>query len=120
VEIRAEQHEDLALAQDARHAVALDLTLNDDLVAEGIARELIRHVNDRRKARGFELADRVSATVRTTGRPLAAAQRHAEWIAGEVLAKSFDLIDDPAAGGNDAATIDGTSVVVDLERIASG
>ena len=35
VEIRAEQHEDLALAQDGPHAVALDLTLDDELRAEG-------------------------------------------------------------------------------------
>ena len=119
VEIRAEQHEDLALAQDARHAVALDLTLDDDLIAEGIARELVRHINDRRKARGFELADRVAATVRTTGRTLTAARRHADWIAGEVLAKSFDLIDE-ASDDADGALIDGAPVLVELERTPSG
>ena len=59
VEIRAEQHEELALAQDGRYAVALDLTLDDDLRAEGAARELSRAINDLRKANGFEISDRI-------------------------------------------------------------
>ena len=37
----------------ARYAVALDLTLDDDLRAEGKARELSRAINDLRKARGL-------------------------------------------------------------------
>jgi isoleucyl-tRNA synthetase len=115
VEIRAEQHEDLALAQDARHAVALDLTLDDELVAEGIARELIRVINDLRKARDFELADRVAATVRTSGRVLAAARRHADWIAGEVLARSFELVDELVAPDDSTAVADGTPLLVELE-----
>ena len=44
-------HEELALAQDDGYAVALDTTLDDELRAEGIARELIRVLNDHRKAR---------------------------------------------------------------------
>ena len=59
VEIRAEQHEELALAQDGPHAVALDLTLDDDLRAEGAAREFSRVLNDLRKAKGFEISDRI-------------------------------------------------------------
>ena len=68
VEIRAEQHEDLTLAQDGPHAVALDLTLDDDLRAEGMAREIIRAVNDRRKTNGFALADRITVVLRSTAR----------------------------------------------------
>ena len=42
VEVRAASHEELALAQEGGYAVALDTTLDDELRAEGIARELIR------------------------------------------------------------------------------
>ncbi len=59
VEIRAVQHEELALAQDGPHAVALDLTLDDALRAEGAAREFSRLVNDLRKANGFNVSDRI-------------------------------------------------------------
>src|SRR5690606_35807962 len=42
VEARAQRHEAFALAEDEGWAVALDLELDDELRAEGVARELIR------------------------------------------------------------------------------
>jgi isoleucyl-tRNA synthetase len=113
LEIRAEQHEDLTLAQDGPHAVALDLTLDDGLRAEGWARELSRAINDLRKANGYALADRISATVRAPARLAGAFRQHGEWIAGEVLATQFDVVEDgaPAAA---TATIDGDPVAVAL------
>src|SRR5207247_9358382 len=59
LEIRAERHGQYALAQEGPWAVALDLELDDELLVEGTARELSRAINDLRKERGFELADRV-------------------------------------------------------------
>jgi isoleucyl-tRNA synthetase len=115
VEIRAEQHEDLTLAQDGPHAVALDLTLDDDLRAEGLAREIIRAVNDRRKANGFALADRITAVLRSTVRIADAAQRHSDWIAAEVLATRFDVVDETLEGAPDAM-IDSEPIWLDLVR----
>ena len=115
VEIRAEQHEDLTLAQDGPHAVALDLTLDDDLRAEGIAREIIRAVNDRRKTNGFALADRITVVLRSTARICEAARRHAEWIATEVLATSFEILEESLEGAPDAM-IDGEPLWLDLKR----
>ena len=79
-------HEELALAQDGAYAVALDLELDDDLRSEGIARELVRAVNDLRKAVGLELADRVTLVVSGPDAMLDALAQHQAWIAGEVLA----------------------------------
>jgi isoleucyl-tRNA synthetase len=115
VEIRAEQHEDLTLAQDGPHAIALDLTLDDDLRAEGLAREIIRAVNDRRKANDFALADRISIELRSTGRIVDAATRHGEWIAAEVLATGYSAREESLEGAPDA-TIDGEPVWLDLSR----
>jgi isoleucyl-tRNA synthetase len=116
VKIVAQQHEELALAQDGPRAVALDLSLDDDLRAEGMARELVRIINDTRKLDGFEIADRISATLHATGLVLAAAQRHRDWIAGEVLATSFDVVDNHAPGGPASTTIDGEPVWIVLTR----
>ena len=86
VEVRADRHEDFALAEDEGWAVALDLEIDDDLRAEGRARELVRAVNDLRKDQGFAIADRISVTI-TVGEALASAlEAHRAWIAGEVLA----------------------------------
>jgi isoleucyl-tRNA synthetase len=93
VEIRAEEHEELALAQDGPHAVALDLTLDDELRAEGRAREVIRTINDQRKTDGFALTDRISVVLHAPADIAAAARTHADWIAAEVLATSFEVRD---------------------------
>jgi isoleucyl-tRNA synthetase len=72
-------------------AVALDTTLSDDLVLEGVAREVVSRVQRMRREAGLEVTDRIrlawsseDETVRT------ALTRHASQIGAEVLAVSFD------------------------------
>ena len=67
VEVRATSHEELALAQDGGVAVALDTRLDDELRLEGLAREVIRVLNDHRKAKGLEISDRIVAWLRADG-----------------------------------------------------
>jgi isoleucyl-tRNA synthetase len=117
VDIRAEQHEDLALAQDSRFAVALDLTLDDMLRAEGAAREFSRLLNDLRKARGFEISDRIAVRYFATGKVAAALEQHRDWIAGEALATEFVAID-AQPSGEPAAFVAGEPVWVELTRAA--
>ena len=95
VEVRAASHEELALAEDGGYAVALDTTLDDELRAEGIARDLVRAINDQRKELGFEIADRIRLRIGATGRVDAAAHRHRDWIAREVLAVELDVAGGP-------------------------
>jgi isoleucyl-tRNA synthetase len=117
IEVRAESHAELALAQDGGYAVAIDTTVDDELRAEGIARDLIRLLNDQRKADGFEIADRIRVRLGATGRVEAAAHAHRERIAREVLAVEFEI----AAAAVDAVGVtrvelDGDSVFVSLAR----
>jgi isoleucyl-tRNA synthetase len=73
-----------AVASGDGVVVALDLGLDDELVLEGEAYELIHRVNSLRKERGFELTDRIVLTVPESQRGL--VDRHGDWIAREVLA----------------------------------
>jgi isoleucyl-tRNA synthetase len=73
-----------AVASGDGVTVALDLGLDDELVLEGEAYELIHRVNSLRKEQGLELADRIVLTVPEAARGL--TDRHGEWIAREVLA----------------------------------
>ncbi len=91
VEVRARSHEEFVLAQDAGYAVALDTTVDDELRAEGIARDLVRLINDRRRELGFEIADRIRVRIAVGGRVEAAAHRHRDWIAREMLAVEFEV-----------------------------
>ena len=64
VEVRANRHEDFALAPDDDWAVAIDLELDEALELEGLARQLARDLNDLRRARGLSLSDRIEVVVR--------------------------------------------------------
>ena len=90
--MRAESHAELALAQEAGYAVAIDTTVDDELRAEGTARDLIRLLNDQRKAAGLEIADRIEVQLFASGRVEAAAHAHRDWIAREVLAVAFEVL----------------------------
>jgi isoleucyl-tRNA synthetase len=79
-----------AVATDAGETLALDLTLTPELVAAGLAREVVRLVQEARKASGFEVTDRVAVRWEAAGDDLAAAVRaHAGAVAAEVLATSL-------------------------------
>jgi isoleucyl-tRNA synthetase len=113
VEIRAVAHEELVLAEEGGYAVALDIGLDDDLRLEGLARELVRTLNDHRKAIDLALSDRIRVTVFTGGPVADAARVHGDWIAGEVLAVEWrvaSLADAP----DDAAAleVDGVPIAV--------
>ncbi len=64
--------------------MALDTTLDDELVLEGRGFDLIRLVNSMRKEQGLELTDRIVLTVPDAESEL--VERHGDWIKGEVLA----------------------------------
>ncbi|RNL86456.1 isoleucine--tRNA ligase [Halostreptopolyspora alba] len=94
VEISAEEvlvteqpREGWAVASDSGETIALDLRLTPELRRAGLAREVIRLVQDARKSSGLDIADRIhlwwSATDPTTAQ---AVTEHAENIATEVLA----------------------------------
>jgi len=116
VEVRAAAHEELVVVQDGAVAVALDTTLDDELRLEGTARELVRAINDHRKAIGLDLADRIRVELHATGAVHDAASRHGEWIAGEVLAVEFKIEDAPPAPGDVEISIDGATVGLAVDK----
>jgi isoleucyl-tRNA synthetase len=88
VEITAETVPGLSVASDGSITVALDITLTDELIGEGIARELVSRIQALRKESGFEVTDRVQLHIHAGGdeRVARAVQVHAGWILSETLA----------------------------------
>ena len=78
--------------------VLVDRNVTEALEAEGWAADLIRGLQDARKQSGFEVSDRITVTVSVPADKVAWAQRHQDYIAGEVLATSFAITDESIAG----------------------
>ena len=77
--------------------IALDTTLDPELEAEGYARDVIRAVQDARKAAGLHVADRISLTLRVPAEHVEAVRAHTDLIAAETLALETDVL----AGGEE-------------------
>ncbi len=110
VEIRAQSHEELALAQEDGFAVALDTTIDDALRREGLARELVRALNDHRKAIGLEIADRIRVEVFAEGLLGTTLVEHGDWIASETLTIEWIV--------RTEAPVDATTVMLDEQQVA--
>ncbi|MBC5824272.1 MAG: isoleucine--tRNA ligase [Candidatus Eremiobacteraeota bacterium] len=66
--------------------VALDTRLDGSLVLEGLAREIVRAVQEARKAAGLEVSDRIRLRIEGRGEASAAVDAWRDYIGGETLA----------------------------------
>jgi isoleucyl-tRNA synthetase len=79
-----------AVESAAGETVALDLTVTPELRRAGLAREVIRLIQDARKNSGLDISDRIDLWWRTSDAELAATLReHGDEVAGEVLADTW-------------------------------
>jgi isoleucyl-tRNA synthetase len=58
--VETREREGFAVAQEGGLVVALDTELDDALLQEGLARDLVRVINDMRKSAGFDVSDRIT------------------------------------------------------------
>ncbi len=115
VEVRAARHEAFGLAEEGGWAVALDLELDDALRREGLAREIVRSLNDLRKEIGLAVSDRIAVTVDADGAVADAVVGHHDYVTAEVLAVELSVGAVATADAHQLA-IDGHPVRVAVVR----
>jgi isoleucyl-tRNA synthetase len=96
--------------------VVLDTAVTPELAREGLARDLIRAVQQVRRDAGLAVGDRIRLSVGATGEAAAALAQYRDLIAGETLAVEVGAAGGPAAGGTAASLGDGHSVTIAVER----
>jgi len=115
VELSQEVLEGWGVASDAGVTVALELDLTPELRLEGRARELVRLVQDTRKAAGLDVGDRIVLGIEAPGETAQALSEHRGYVAGETLAVEIADGTEPDAfvGSGD---IEGDPVNVSVRR----
>ncbi|BFU46439.1 isoleucine--tRNA ligase [Krasilnikovia sp. MM14-A1004] len=79
--------------------VVLDTTVTPELAAEGLARDVIRVVQQARRDADLDVSDRIALTVAASAEVEAAVDRHRSFVAEETLATSLSFgVLDPSAG----------------------
>ena len=75
-----------SVVNEQGETVALDLELTPELVRAGLAREVVRLVQEARKTSGFDVSDRITLLWQADGEIAEALREHASLVADEVLA----------------------------------
>jgi isoleucyl-tRNA synthetase len=93
--------------------VVLDTAVTPELEAEGLARDVIRAVQQARKDAGLDVSDRISLTIAGDEVAVAAIATHEQLIAGETLATALTA----KTGENGTTSVGaGSAVTIELER----
>lgn len=86
VQIERKVKEGTAAGNQGDLTVALDTQLNDELLEEGLARELVNKINTMRKDLDFQVTDRIRITIQASDKVRNCFTKFHDYIAGEVLA----------------------------------
>ena len=91
--------------------VVLDTEVTDDLTREGLARDVVRQVQQARRDAGLVVTDRIRLVLDGDEDLMEAIRAHETHVAGQVLAVElvYDTID-PNADGSTEATVEGATL----------
>ena len=122
VEILTEDMPGWLVANNGVLTIALDIELTDELIEEGIARELINRIQNLRKSSGLEITDRIAIVLEDRPEIHNAVLHCGEYIASQVLATSLSLTSDSESGLTDEAGLtsvlemDGYNVKINITK----
>ena len=113
VEIITEDMPGWLVANNGILTIALDIELNDALIEEGIARELVNRIQNLRKQSGLEITDRIAVVLEDREEIRNAALHCHDYIASQVLATRLELAAD-VQGEN--VEMDGYNVKINIQK----
>lgn len=112
-DIKVTARDGFAVASDKGVFVILDTTLNPELVAEGLARELVSKVQQLRKQHDYEMMDHIDVTVNADEECRKAFDVHRDYITGETLADSLNFTEE---GGLDTFKLNGHETGISVKK----
>lgn len=81
------------VASEGAVTVALDITINEELASEGLAREMVNRIQNLRKDSGLEVTDRINLRIQQHAVLDAAINNNLSYICSETLAANIELVD---------------------------
>jgi isoleucyl-tRNA synthetase len=115
VRIKIDPRSGFSVSSDGHLKIALDLSLDDDLIAEGSARELVNKIQNLRKSSGLEVTDRIILGISSNPETARAIEKFLGYIKSETLAEK--LADKLDLAHSQEFDLNGIKTVIALERI---
>lgn len=97
VEVKALAKEGFAVAEEGAYVAALVTELTPELIAEGLAREFVRRVQDLRKTADLDVADRIELFVEASAGLKSAIETHKDYVTAETLTTKLSFANPPAS-----------------------
>ncbi|MDE5823043.1 MAG: isoleucine--tRNA ligase [Paramuribaculum sp.] len=117
VEIISQDIPGWLVANEGSVTVALDVTVSDELKAEGIARDIVNRIQNIRKSRGFDITDRITLVFEPDAETDNAVKTFADYIARQVLADAVTVAPVSALSGVETLDLDGTEIKVAVNKV---
>jgi isoleucyl-tRNA synthetase len=108
--------EGYSVEREGAHAVALNLEIDEDLLEEGRAREIVHAVQNARKTAGLAVEDRIVLALAGDEALMRAADAHRDHIAGETLAVELTVGAAREPDDSDTETVEGLELAITLSR----
>ena len=122
LEIVQEAVGDLIVKGEGATTIALDTTLDDELIAEGLARELVNRIQRLRRDVDLDITDRIDLLITGPERVREVATAHRDFIGGETLALTIAVEDDITDGTFEHVRdvdLDGTPAKIALRTVSA-
>ncbi len=118
VEIFTEDIPGWLVASEGPYTVALDVTLSESLVEEGLARELVNKIQNLRKVSGLEVTDTIEIIVQNHPALTAAIENNKTYICAETLGASLTIVNNGAASGGTLVELtDEISTLITISKL---
>ncbi len=113
VEIISEDIPGWLVGNEGRLTVALDITITDALRKEGVARELVNRIQNLRKAKNFEITDRIIVKISSNAQFDDAIRDFSDYIKAQVLADSIEIVSEKL---EDPIDIDEQPLTIQIQK----
>jgi isoleucyl-tRNA synthetase len=114
--VTPQPREGFAVASEGSVVVALDTALTPELVQEGMARDVVRRIQDLRKKADFAISDHIVTTAQTYGDLRAAIEAWSEYIKVETLSDELRFGAPTAGAVTDEDNLDGMRLTLGVMK----
>ncbi len=104
------------VANDGPLTVALDVTVTEELLAEGMARELVNRIQNIRKDKDFNVTDNISIKLERHEEVTPAVEQFGDYVKTETLATHLELVD-ALPDGEELELPDDVKIKIQVEQI---
>ena len=118
-ELNARARSGHEVAEDGDLLVAVDTEIDDELAAEGMAREVAHRLQAMRRASGYEISDRIRVAISGDSGVVSRLTPFRDWLGAELLATEIEIEEEAALGDADAREtieLEGSSLALAVAR----